>query len=269
MLGTNNATLHKLVCQVRYRRGFIYLDRCGRTVNRIMAEAPAWILKGSSPNPQNAPLVNVETGTQFNFGSMSYDLGLERPKESELTENDVETFADEAAYLATVVHEELGLMEFTRLGFRAWFLVATKSKDESEQWIRDHSGIAMPEAWPTAFDEGEVKAQGHAIVIQTADRYFRIAVNGVERTLALDIGESILNVSPRSLPKGQKEALIKKAQARKRLKANPDHAVMVDIDAYLEEPENDFELGAYIRGSWGTIKDALPKCFSVSPRRRK
>ena len=269
LLGPDKATLHKLVCQARYRRGFTYLDRCGRTVNRIMAERPTWILKGNNPSPQNAPLVNVETGTQFNFGSLNYDLSLECPKEAGLTEEDVDTFADEADFLAAIVQDELGLSEFARIGFRAWFLVATRSKESSEQWIRENTGITIPQSWPKGFGGREIAAQGHSIVLQTPDRSFRVAVNGVERTLALDLGDSILNVRPSALPKGQHEALVKKEKSKKRLMANPTHAVMIDIDAYLEEPEPVFDLGAFVRESWDRIKDALPKCFDASPRREQ
>ena len=77
------AIYHKLVFEVRYDHGFVYLDRCGTTADRIMSTYPEWILRGESVNPQNAPLVNLETGTRFNFGPHKYDFSLDQPINSE------------------------------------------------------------------------------------------------------------------------------------------------------------------------------------------
>jgi len=59
------AILHKIVFEVRYRYGYTYLDKCGKTINLIMRDAPEWIVRADQPNPQLAPMVSSETVASF------------------------------------------------------------------------------------------------------------------------------------------------------------------------------------------------------------
>ncbi|HEX9975356.1 MAG TPA: hypothetical protein VGD14_25110, partial [bacterium] len=129
-----DSIIHKLVYEVRYKFGYTYFDRCGRTINRIMKEQPEWILFANEPNPQKAPLINTKNRSVFNFSALKYDLALEHEigNEAALTKNNIKEFQENADYLSKVINDELGLQEFTRIGFRIWYLIGTESNMDSD-----------------------------------------------------------------------------------------------------------------------------------------
>src|SRR5947209_974107 len=70
--------LYKLVYELRYREGYVYLDKCGRIITQIQRFSPEWVLQGD-PNPLSASLVSMENAAVFGFSSTSLSLGLEMP----------------------------------------------------------------------------------------------------------------------------------------------------------------------------------------------
>ncbi len=231
------ALLHKLVFDVRYRFGFSYLDSCGRTANTIMREFPEWILRSDSPNPQNAPLVSLRNGCLFNFSALKYSLSLERPTgEAPLSDEDASLFSDQAESMHPIVADNLGLEDFTRVGFRAWYLFPCSSKDESEKWLTDCGCYTVAPHLVSAFGS-QIDSSSMSVVVQGEDRKYRIAFNGVERRAEIDIGQGILGVRARDLHEGQREFLVKQERAKARLRQSPEYAVMIDVDGFQEDPE--------------------------------
>jgi len=229
--------LHKLVFDVRYRFGFSYLDSCGRTANTIMREFPEWILRSDSPSPQNAPLVSLRNGCLFNFSALKYDLSLERPAgKAPLSDEDVSLFSDQAESLHAIVADNLGLEDFTRVGFRAWYLFPCSSKEESEEWLLKCGCHTVAPHLVHAFGS-EIDSSSMSVVIRGEDRKYRIAFNGVERRAEIDVGQGILGVRARDLHEGQREFLVKQQRAKTRLRQSPEFAVMIDVDAFQEDPE--------------------------------
>ncbi len=257
-IAQTDAIIHKVVFEVRYARGFVYLDRCGSITDRIMTTYPQWVVKGEGVNPQNAPLVNVESGTHFSFGPLKYDFSLDQPisKDVALTKMDLDRFVEEVASISRVVHEELELKYFIREGFRIWYLFGVSSESEAEKWISNLGTFSIAQSVAGAFD-GELESQAHVAFIKGSDRKFRIAVNVVERIGQLDLGSEILKTQPRTLPKGQREALLKQLEAKRRVLANPGMAVMVDVDAFLDDPI-DVDPADFIGQSLEMIERRLP-----------
>ena len=118
-INNKSAIIHKLIFEVRYRWGYTYLDKCGRTVNRIMRERPEWIPFGSDPNPQNAPLISTKNGSRFNFSALKYDISLEQSanQQQTLSRDNIDDVSTQIDYLANIVNDELNLNEFDRMGF--------------------------------------------------------------------------------------------------------------------------------------------------------
>ncbi len=260
-LARKEALYHKLVFEVRYEYGLVYLDRCGTTANRIMQTFPEWIIKEEAVSPQGAPLINVSSGAHFSFGTSKYDFSLDQPinRETALTPQDIDLFTSQVDAVAQIVHEELELKTFLREGFRIWYLFATESEEDSQQWVSSLGGFHMQPTVAHAFG-AKLEGQGCVAVLATADRKYRISINPVQRLEQLDVGREILTIQPHKLPKGQKDALLKQARARKRLLSNPEFAVLIDVDAYLEEPI-DVSPGDFIRQSVAAIEQSLPRAF--------
>lgn len=229
---------HKLVFEVRYEHGLIYLDRCGSTANRVMDTFPEWVLADEGGvNPQNAPLVNLSNGSQFNFGSLKYDFSLEQPinDEAGLTKDDIDLFVSQVDLVGRIVTEELDLKKFLREGFRVWYVFGANSEDHANQLL---SGIKAFQTDPILAESfsGQLESEGHVAVIAAEDRKFRIAANVVERLEQLNMGTQSLKVLPRKLPKKQREAFLQHLKEKRRVIANPQHAVMIDVDCYLDNP---------------------------------
>ncbi len=258
------ALYHKLVYEVRYEHGFVYLDRCGTTANRIAQNYPEWIINPQNINPQQAPLVHALTGIQFSFGPLKYDFSLDQRINSDdpLSNQDVGDFVREAEAVSSIVNEELELSKFTREGFRVWYVFPTDSEDDSRDWICRFKGVSIQEQMASAF-RGKLESLAYTIVIESEERKFRISVNGVERTEKLDVGSELLRQLPRNLPKGQRKLLLDQLKAKRRLLLNPQSAVMIDIDAYIEDP---IEIAPtdFMSESLKTIEKALPLALSGS-----
>lgn len=255
------AIYHKLVFEVRYDHGLLYLDRCGATANRIMSTIPDWILNEDSVSPQNAPLINVSSGVQFNFNALKFDFSLDQPKNTEaaLTVKDIGTFVSQVDSVARVVQEELELRSFIREGFRIWYIFPTESEEGSQKLISSFKALRVDSLLPQAFS-GTLESQGYAIVISGADRKFRVSINAVERLEQLDLGTQALTVLPRKLPRGQREAMLAHLKSKRRILSNPHFAVMIDVDAYVDRPI-EIAPADFIDQSLATIEKALPSAF--------
>lgn len=235
-LSKREAILHKVVFELRYQYGLTYLDRCGRTANRIMRECPEWTLLSEHPNPQSAPLVNLETSAAFNFNARKLDLSLERNLKAEpLADNDVKNFADQVGILTSIVIDQLGLEEFTRIGFRAWYVFQCQSRQDAEQWLKSLGCYSVSESVEKAF-QGAIEAINVAVVVSGSDRKYRLSFNGVERQAELEVGQAILNIRARDLPKNQREHLQEQTRVKKILRQSPEHAAMIDVDVFQEDP---------------------------------
>jgi len=248
---------HKLVFEVRYQHGMVYLDRCGTTANRIMRTYPEWVLQDGSANPQNAPLIHTSTGIQFNFGALKYDFSMDQPTNQAVLQSDIDTFVDQVAALSAIVHEELELSSFIREGFRVWYIFDMASEDEANQWIRNLRPFNIESSLADAFG-GTLEAVGYTSIINTSERKYRISVNTVERLERLDVGN--LSILPRSLPRKQREALLEQMRAKKRLRLNPHYAAAIDVDAYIDEPI-DVVPQDFITQSLSVIEEKLPSAI--------
>lgn len=256
------AILHKITFELRYHYGMTYLDRCGRTVNTIMRDHPEWTLLSDHPNPQDAPLVSLANSAVFHFSGRKLDLSLERPiGEAPLRDKDVERFSEQVDVLTASVIDQLGLEEFSRIGFRAWFVFSCASKEEAEQWLQGLGCYSTSDTLAVAF-AGEIEATNFAVVIAGEDRKFRIAFNGVERQAQMDIAQGILNVRVRDLHKDQKRVLLEQQRMKARLHRSPEHAAMIDVDAYQEDPSL-VESRSFVETSYGQIVTHLQQAMAV------
>jgi hypothetical protein len=229
---------HKFVFELRYDYGFTYLDRCGRIVNYILKTWPEWMLANTSPNPQNAPLLSIQNNCRFNFSARKLDFSVEQTiGEPSLSEEDRDSFIVQVDELTRFLIRELDLSEFSRIGFRTWYLVPARDEADAEQWLKDQEFFTISKGFLSLFPEGKQKAASIAVIVEADDRHYRVALNSIERTISLELGDNVLNIPAHSLPKNQRDHLIKQIKEKKRRQHNPQFAAMVDIDAYQEDPK--------------------------------
>jgi hypothetical protein len=231
------AILDKIVFELRYQRGFTYLDRCGRMLNALIDDHPEWTVDPNHPNPQSASLISLANSCVLSMGTRKMDLALEIPIGGEsLAEDSIVVFADQVDHAASVVMDQLGLDKFDRIGCRLWYVFPAESKEESEEWLQSLGCYSVSQTLIRAFG-GAMEALGVAVVISSHDRKYRISFNGVERTATLDLGNAVLNIRIKDLPSGQQELLREQERTKARVRRTPDFPAMIDIDAYVENPE--------------------------------
>lgn len=249
--------LHRLAFELRYLYGYTFLDRCGRTMNAIMRVAPEWLPRDQT-SPQNSPLLSLENNCVFNFSSIKMDFGLEQPEDVEIGTADVNQFVEQIQLVSQIVIDELGLTEFSRIGVRAWYLFRCQDKAESERWLRQLNLFTVSGTLSQAFG-GEVESAALSVIIAGSDRKYRIGLNGAERSAKVDRGSDIVTINPRALSKNQDKILKEQLRRRGSLSAMPIHAVLIDFDAFQEDPisidPRDFVLTS--------LKQFLPQLFSA------
>jgi hypothetical protein len=228
--------LHKIVLEVRYRLGFAYLDRCGRIINTILRNEPEWLVRADADTLSTASLVSLRNSCVFTFGPQSCGLGLEKaPGEGGLNDDDIKSFLDQTELLCSITFDQLGISEFSRLGFRSWTMFGCANREEAEAWVMN-LGIFRPSDRVAEAFGGRITGGAASLEIESTDRKYRITINSVERSMQVDLGEAILSVPARQLSKDQDKVLRQQIAAKHRKIENPEFAGMIDIDTFQEDP---------------------------------
>jgi hypothetical protein len=244
------AQVQKIVYELRYREGYTYLDRCGRIITLAQRESPEWVLDGQV-SPQQAALISLENTSAFKFGPSNLSLSLEKPLgEEPMSAGEVERFFAQADFLTSLVLLELGIGKdaLTRIGFRSLYIFPGQDKDELEQWLLDLGCFRFDSRVLEAFGK-ECESSSASVVVVGEDRWYRLQWSVAERQAQVDLGNAILTVQPRALPKDQRKMLIEREKARSRMRQMADYAVIFDLDSYQEDPQT-LDVGHFLTSSW-------------------
>jgi len=84
--------------------------------------------------------------------------------------------------------------------------------------------------------DAKLEAAGLTIVLRGPECRYRVALNGVETAAQLDMGTEVLNIRASALPEKQKHILTEQLKAKRRREVNSEFSVVIDIDAYHEDP---------------------------------
>ena len=163
------------------------------------------------------------------------DFSIEQPIESQIESRDVELFKGQVDLLSRIVIDQLELKEFTRIGLRAWYLFRGQDKPEAETWLRNLGLYTISGNLETAFG-GKIESVGMSVVLAGEDRKFRIAMNGVERGAQVDRGAEVIVIRSSSLSKNQDKYFKEQLRRKGSLRAMPEFASMIDVDAFQDDP---------------------------------
>jgi hypothetical protein len=203
-----------------------------------MDDYPEWTADPVDPNPQSASLISLANSCVLSIGTRKLDLSLEIPVGgAPLEKDDVDKFSDQVDHSTAIVTDQLGLCEFDRIGCRLWYIFPCDTQEDSESWLASLKCYAVSPALVRAFG-GTQEALGVAVVITSGDRTYRVAFNGVQRTASVDLGKAILNVRVRDLGHDQRRMLREQEKTKARIRQSPEFPAMIDIDAYVENPES-------------------------------
>lgn len=229
-----NLILQKLIFEVRYDFGYAYLDKCGRIINAITREFPEW--RVNSIDLGKANLANLLTNCSLAFSSQKLDFSLEQqPGGESLSLSNLDELAIQADIITNILIEQLGLKEFTRMGFRSFHWYPCKSKGEALAWIKNLHLYSVSETLGKAFG-AQSEAESLIVIIPGEERKYRIELSVIERAIQLDMGQDVLKISAKSLHQNQKQHLLKQLIAQKKIQENPDFAASIDLDVFQEFP---------------------------------
>ena len=235
--GRAKAVVHKLVFELRYEYGFEYFDRAGATINEILRDSPGWVQ--DSINPQQGILRHVDNEATFSFNAQK--LYLSQQQSEKIAEvMPIEDFAKTAERLTDIVRRQLQLgvteQDFTRIGFRVWHLFEQRSLEDAKQSIKN-LGFVSNDRFTTLADVQSVDEISLSAVVDRPTCRTRIAIAAVEQNIALDPAtrKEALQ-TPHAFPTGQKERLVEKIKAKRRVQRYPQFAVLIDMDHSIEDP---------------------------------
>jgi hypothetical protein len=230
------ALLNKLVFELRYPNGYLYLDRCGRMINELAGHAVDQWMVTNQVAPQGAALLSVSNHCLLNVSAQKYDLGIEQQVgASSLPYDSINELARQVAEVHAIVTRLLELEEFSRIGFRSWFLFGSDTKQEAEEWTWKNNAFKVNDG--LAKQGGSLEAPAFTATVVSAGIKFRVALNAVESVVDVPLGgRNRLTAKPSELPKGQREAFLRQQRAVARSRENPPFGTMIDVDAFLESP---------------------------------
>src|SRR6266404_5664512 len=188
MLRGKEPQLRKLIYELRYEQGYLYLDRCGRILDRIGREKPEWMPAGEI-SPQQAPLFNIQNRIRFTFGAKKIDLLLDQmfPGSPLIDESARAEFARAAEDMSRLVVQELQLESFARIGVRSFFQFSMENETESQQWLAGLGLFAVSPKFLGAFHSKSAAADLTAVLVGEECRY-RVEVSSIETVTQLDMG---------------------------------------------------------------------------------
>jgi hypothetical protein len=233
--------IHKYVYELRFEFGQVYWDRAGRVAKEILSERDEWDFDAIDIN--RCQLAHRDMNLAFNFGPAKLDL-------SQTQSADVETllqigeFGELAEFLTSTVVKHLELEFFPRIGFRVWHLYPSTDREQSREMVRNLQLFSLDSALSDTI--GELSDVSHRLVADRQKHMLRVAVAPFEQQV--NLSPSLIRAAK---VKAHKEAtdkqrhsgiekrrriLIDKMKAKKKIEHYPQFGVLLDLDAYIEDP---------------------------------
>ncbi len=241
--------VHRYILELRYEFGQVYWDRAGRIAKQILSETSDWDFDTIDIN--RCQLAIRDKNLVFNFGHAKLDLVQTQSADVD-TLLPVDEFGTTAESLAAPVAKHLELDFYTRIGFRAWHLYPSASREESHSLVRNLRLFSLDrESLESLGVPSEVS---HRLVVDRGRHMLRIAISPFEQHVDLPPSVSrAVRVKPHKQPSDQrKQALIDKLKAERRISHFPRFGLLLDVDAYIEDPPypDGLSISDFVRRAW-------------------
>jgi hypothetical protein len=217
--------LNRAVVEIRYPKGYLYWDVCGRCVLEI----------------------NSKSGEQIDFLRLGADecvlRFLEHPKAQatfgvkHVTLSDTELknlnlFKEKGPLILEVIKTHLDIQEISRAGFRLFYVLGRDSLDEAQKFVNE-LGLCSVSAQRFKGFANEVVITEPTIEASDKEISVRVRMNAVRRTDSEELRAEFNEYAPR-------------------------YGVLIDLDFFRENIKADgFDLGQFIHSSEKKIKDHI------------
>lgn len=223
--------LQKIVFEARYKQGYRFLDRCGETMIEVENKIEGWI--AGEAVPTGGYMVNEAENMFFTFNSSKLDIAQHYADIS-----NYKNFIDYSYKFFDIAKKNLGLKEYSRFGLRYWFLSPVDSAEKGRKLLHKSHIFRENKEVEDIFGK-KVKDKSSVIVLEEEGKGIRISLAlALKKGMDVKIEESVpMSTRPHELPRGQKEALMKQLKEIKKKKEDPDVAILLDIDNYINNPQ--------------------------------
>jgi hypothetical protein len=247
---------HRLIFELRYDRGELYWDRCGR-VARALAAKPGWALQSIDLN--GCHIWNEDQNLILTYSATKLDLtqSQNRDVSDVLPPGEFAVIGEE---FSEAVVQALEVKSFPRIGFRLLTLYATDTVEDASLRINRMSFFSPSKALT---ELGGLSGASHSVVVTRSEHMVRVAATPFEQQVRLP--PSVIasaKAESHKHEKGQDKILIQKLKAKKAIEAYPAAGMMIDLDAYIEDvpyPEV-ISVRTFVEGAmrdFDTIRDAI------------
>jgi len=251
--------VHRYVFELRYDFGHVYWDRAGRIAKEILG-LEDWDFEQIDIN--YCRLSKRELNVVFNFGPGKLDLSQTQSTEvAELLPAGV--FGATAEEVAETVAKHLELDSFPRIGFRTWHLYPARDRQESFEILEKVELFRHSESVIKRL--GDPSEVSYRVVVERQGHMARIALAPFEQ--AIDLPPSVVRAAKTKArdhrgEKGARKVLIDKLKAERMIRNYPQFGVLLDLDAYIEDPPFPDELSvsdfvANAAGDFENIKQVV------------
>lgn len=122
MFDVNSLVLERLVYEVRFERGYLYWDNCGKIWNELVAKFPE--LEMATVSPQEAKFNYKEENIDVSFSANQISI-------NQLYPSNLKLYTKIADEVFNVIISSLKIETLTRIGNRFFYLLKVGSSEES------------------------------------------------------------------------------------------------------------------------------------------
>lgn len=219
------------VFEIRYERGYRYLDRAGEVMlilEELLYDQTGKLWLQDEVNPTAARLKCPELDLRVTFNSAQLIVDQQPAREDF-------SLIDLSEMIYSVLVGRFDLRTVVRMGCRRWFVAPADSVEEGEAMsVR----IAAPAMLPDLnTNEFKPKAFEQSCTFESTDGTgVRVGLKPWERPEAPEQIDERLRAPARLLPTGQKAALLDQLRRRKIRDTEPVAGLLIDVDIFSVRP---------------------------------
>jgi len=226
----DNLKLNKAIIEIRYPKGYLYWDVCGRCILEINKNSNEKIDFFQVSTDECTLKFLDHPNAKASFGIRHMTLSADELK-------NINIFKENGPLIFEVVKTNLKIQEVSRAGFRLFYALERESVDEAEEFIKELDICSVDVVRFKGFGNKVVVTQP---IVEASDDEgdVRIRINAVKRTDADDQGAKFNEYSPR-------------------------YAVLIDIDFFKQNIKiEEFDLGQFIHRSQKKIKEHIAQILN-------
>lgn len=217
--------LYQAVVEVRYMKGYLYWDVCGRCIREINQESGNKIDFSELRAGECVLRFTEEKECQAKFGPRNMSVSGTKLK-------NVNRLKEFAPLIYEVLRRNLEFEQVSRLGFRVFYVLEKPSEDDAAAFVDSLKLWSVQAARCTAFGD-VIQAREVTINVSSGREKTRIHIAPASR-------------SDREDPDAQFDEFA------------PRHAVLTDIDFSIEDiAAKDLQLDKFIHRSFGKVRDHI------------